>query len=249
LKRALRYLALGAGAYLLFLLLALPARHAAGLLERQVSGLSLRQLDGSVFSGQAGRAVLGGQELGTIRWSFRPAALLLLRIEYRVHVDGPLYDGSGNLALAFGADLQARDIRGELQAAVLARYLFPDTVEAAGKVDVMLQSLEVAGGFPSVLSGSLQWTDAAMREPVTLVLGTVDMVLAGVDDGIAGKITNSGGDVAVSGGLSLLRDGVYELQLEVKPGPQTDPVVVDALGAIGEARSGGVYLVTDKGRW
>jgi hypothetical protein len=249
LRQLWRFLALGAGVYLLVLVTTFPAARAVNFLEQQVTGLMLTSVSGTVFSGQAGRVVHNGQDLGPVSWSFRPAALLLGRIEYRVTLDGPLFQGSGYLGTALGADIIAHDLVGELQADPLVNRHLPVPVETTGTVTLALDSMKVRDGFATELSGIIHWTEAAILEPVALSFGKVEVNLGSSGDTITARISSPGADAAVSGDLALLAAGEYRLQLVLKPGAETDPGFADMLASYGKPQPDGAFLITDSGKW
>lgn len=244
-----RFLALGAGVYLLILLTTFPAACTVNLLEQQVSGLALQSVSGTVFSGKAGRVVQDGQDLGPVSWSFRPAALLLGRIEYRVTLDGPPFRGAGYLGTALGADIIAHDLVGELQPDPLVNRYLPVPVETTGSVTLALDRMKVRDGFPSDIAGIVHWTEAVMLEPVALSFGKVEVNLASSGDTITAEISSAGADAAVSGELALLAAGEYRLQLVLKPGAETDPGFADMLESYGKPQADGAFLITDSGNW
>jgi len=244
-----RFLALGAGVYLLILLTTFPAARAVNLLEQKVSGLTLQSVSGTAFSGKAGRVIHNGQDLGPVSWSFRPAALLLGRIEYRVTLDGPLFQGSGYLGTALGADMIAHDLVGELQADPLVNRYLPVPVETAGTVTLALDTMKVRDGFAAELSGIVRWTEAAILDPVALSFGKIEVNLGSSGDTITAEISSAGADTAVSGDLALLAAGEYRLQLALKPGAETDPGFADMLESYGKPQADGAFLITDSGKW
>ena len=247
--RIWRFLALGAGVYLLILLTTFPASRAVSHLEQQVPGLSLQSVTGTVLSGRAGAAVLDSRVIGALGWSFRPAALLLGRLEFHVTINGPLFQGSGALATGIGADFSVHDLVGELQPDALVNEYLPVPVVTAGVVTLALESMQVRDGFPEQLAGTVSWTEAAIIEPATLSLGKLEIVMASTGDTIAAEISNDGGDVDVSGDVSILAAGQYRVQLRLKPGPGADPGLAGLLESFGKPQAGGVYLVTESGTW
>jgi general secretion pathway protein N len=244
-----RFLALGAGVYLLILLTTFPAAPAVNLLEQQVTGLALQSVSGTVFSGKAGRVVHDGHDLGPVSWSFRPVALLLGRIEYQVMLDGPLFQGRGYLGTALGADIIAHDLVGELQPDALVNRYLPVPVETSGTVTLTLDSMKVRDGFPSELTGIVRWTEAAILEPVALAFGKVEVNLVSTGDAIVAEISSAGADAAVSGDLTLLAADEYRMQLVLKPGAETDPGFTDMLESYGKPQADGAFLITDSGKW
>lgn len=247
--RLWRFLALGTGVYLLILLLMFPAQRAVNLLEQQVSGLTLQSVSGTVFSGQAGKVTLQDQDLGPVSWSFRPAALLLARIEYHLTTGGPLFHGSGFLGTGPGADLMVRELTGELQPDALVNRYLPVPVETSGSVTLTLDTLQVRDGFPAELSGTVHWTEAAVVAPAALAFGKVEITMESSGDTINVGISNAGGDIAVSGELTILAAGEYRMQLLLKPGPEADPGITGMLESYGKPQAGGAWLITDSGKW
>jgi general secretion pathway protein N len=249
LTRFWRFLVLGTGAYLLIVVATFPARQAVNFLEKQIPGLSLQAVDGTIFSGQAGQLALSGQVLGQLGWSFRPLALPLGRIEYHVTLDGPVFTGSGNLGTGPGADLVAHDVTGEIKPDLLQERYVPVPVKTAGPVMLTLDTLRIEDGFPDELAAVLHWQDAILMEPVELALGQVEVSLGSTGDSIAGEISNTAGETDVSGDFSILAAGKYRFQLLLKPGPGVAPGFVDMLGSYGKPQAGGAYLITDSGEW
>jgi len=242
-------LALGAGAYLLILLTTFPAARAVNFLQQQVTGLSLQSVNGTVFSGRAGSVVFDGRDFGAVHWSFRPAALLLGRLEYHVTFNGPLFQGSGDLGSGLGADFMVHELVGELQPDSLVNRYLPVPVATAGVVTLTLASMQLHDGFPAELSGTVLWTQAAIVKPAALSLGKLEITMGGTGDTISAEISNDGGHIAVSGDLSIRAAGQYTLQLLLKPGPETDPDFVGMLKSYARPQAGGAYLITESGTW
>ena len=82
----------GVAAYLLILLITLPADRVARLLEQNITGLDLQSVSGTLFSGKADRVVIHGLGMGPVTWSLRPLSLLLARLEYRLDLKDPFGD-------------------------------------------------------------------------------------------------------------------------------------------------------------
>ena len=89
-------LALAAGAaYLLFLLITVPAERVVTLLVQHTPELNLQSVRGTVLSGGAQRMVLYGLAVGPLDWSLRPWLLLTGRLEYRVELRDAVFHGAG----------------------------------------------------------------------------------------------------------------------------------------------------------
>lgn len=246
--RSWRYLAAGVGAYLLILLVTIPANRASQLLEEKFAGLSLQGVTGTIFSGQAARVVIQDLGLGPVSWSLRPWALFLGRLEYRIKVRDATLQGDGAVGLGLGGDLFVHDLTAELQPDPLVNHFAPVAVKTTGQVSLLIDSLELSDGFPRELAGLVSWSDASILEPVDLSLGQVEMVLSRVEEGIVGNLSNTSGATAVSGDLSLAPAGQYRINLLLTPGAATSPDIMELLTSFGEPKPGGAYLITDSGQ-
>ena len=248
-RRYWRLVALGVGVYLLILLVAFPAGRAARYLEQQVTGLSLQAVSGTVYSGQAGKLVIQGVPAGAVRWTMRPAALLLGRLEYHVTLDGESLRGSGNFGSGLGVALVVQDVTAEISPEFLLERFSPIPIQSTGMVTLTLDTLRVKEGFPDELYGQMSWKNAALQDPVKLSLGQVDIVLGSTGDSVTGNISNTPGEIRVSGDISLQAAGQYNLRLSLTPDTAAPTELLQMLDAYGQRQSGGSYLITESGRW
>jgi general secretion pathway protein N len=247
LKRYWRPALAGFAAYLLFLLMTVPADRAARLLLPDAAGVELQAVSGTLLSGQAQRAVIHGLGFGPLGWSFRPLALLTGRLEYRIDLQDPVLRGTGVVGTRLGGKFYLRDLDVALHPDPWINRYSPVPVETSGDMRLLLESLELADGFPGVLAGRLDWSGARIIEPATLALGHVEAILQSEADSLICHISGQG-ETTVSGELSLTRQGDYRLNLLLTPGSAVSVDVIDALKSFGQARPGGAYLITDSGR-
>ncbi len=243
-----RLLPAGLLAYLLFLAVSFPAQRGALLLQQQVDGLVLQTVTGTLFSGRAGRLELQGIDLGPVSWAFRPAALLTGRLEYRLDLTGPLITGSTYAGAGLGGRVYGRELDAVLRPDPLVNHLSPLPVQTAGRVKLRVEEFRVVDGFPRSLNGQLDWTDASILDPIKLELGDVALVLDSVGDALTGQISNQGA-TGLSGEFSLTPAHDYRLDLDLVPGPDTPADIVDMLAGFAEVRPGGVYRISDAGRF
>lgn len=243
-----RLLPAGLLAYLLFLAIGFPAQRGALFLQQQVDGLVLQTVSGTLVSGRAGRLVAQGIDLGPVSWSFRPMALLTGRLEYRLAFTGPPITGAAYAGLGLGGKLYGRALDTVLQPDPLVNHFSPLAVRTAGVVTLRVEHFSLVDGFPRDLSGQLDWTGARILEPLVLELGDVALVLSSQDDVLGGQISNDGA-TRLAGELSLTPAREYRLQLDLVPGPEMAADLVDGLAGFAEARPGGVYRISDAGRF
>jgi general secretion pathway protein N len=234
-------------AYLLILLITLPADRVAKLLEKNIVGLDLQSVTGTLFSGKADRVVIRGLAMGPVTWSLRPLPLLLARLEYRLDLKDPSLLGTGVVGTAPGGRVYFRDLRAELKPDSLVNHFSPLPVQTFGDVRLLIESMDIVDGFPRDLSGHVDWVDARIVEPMDMSLGHVEATLQSDKDSLVCHLTGNG-ETALSGDFSLSREDDYRLELLLTPGAEVSADIVDGLKTFAQARPGGAFLITDSGR-
>jgi general secretion pathway protein N len=237
----------GAAAYLLILLITLPADRVARLLEQNIVGLDLQSVSGTLFSGKAERVVISGLGMGPVTWSLRPLSLLLARLEYRLDLKDPAFRGTGVVGTGPGGYVYLHDLKVELKPDSLVNHFSPLPVQTSGDVRLLIESMDFVDGFPGELSGHVDWVDARIIEPMEMSLGHVEAILQSEEDALVFRLSGTG-KTALSGDFSLTREDDYRLNLLLTPGAEVSADIVDGLKTFAQARPGGAYLITDSGR-
>jgi len=247
LKAYWRLLLAGAAAYLLILLITLPAERVAKLLEQNMVGLDLQSVTGTVFSAKADRVVISGLVMGPVNWSLRPLSLLLARLEYRLELNDPDFRGTGVVGTRPGGHVYLHDLRVELKPDSLVNHFSPLPVQTSGEMRLLIASMDYVDGFPRELSGHVDWVDAHIIEPLVMSLGRVVATLHSEEDTLVCRL-NGVGETTLSGDFSLTREDDYRLNLLLTPGPEVSADIVDGLKSFAQARPDGAYLIIDSGR-
>jgi len=246
-KRAWPLLVIGATAYLLFLIVTFPAARLVPLLQRQVTGLSLHVVAGSVFSGQAAQLVYQGLDYGHLTWHARPAALLRGRVEFHIELTDPANPGHANIAITPQGNVYGRDVELMLSPDRLANQYSPVPVRTSGALLLQIDTFSAAGGFPQDVAGSLSWEDAVVLEPIEIILGDVGMTLHSQENALAGSITK-GGRLEASGDIQLFADGRYHLNLRILPDNEMSEETLAALEMVGQVQPDSSLLFNASGR-
>jgi general secretion pathway protein N len=246
-KRAWPLLAIGAAAYLLILIVTFPAARLVPLLQRQVAGLSLHGVAGTVFSGQAGQLVYQGFDFGHLTWQVRPAGLLLGRVEFHIELTDPANPGHANIAITPWGNVYGRDTALVLSPDRLVNHYSPVQVKTSGSMQLQLDTFRVADGTPQDVAGFLDWEDAVVLDPVEIILGDVGMTLHSQEDVLAGSITK-GGRLEASGDIELYADGRYLLNLRILPDNEMSDETLAALEMVGQVQPDSSLLFNASGR-
>jgi len=247
-SRVWRLVALGVGAYLLILVATFPAARVSGMLLDQNADLSLNRVSGSVFSGQAAQLVYQGLDLGEVHWRFRPLALLLGRIDYRVELLGPANQGELSIGKTLTGRTHVHDIDIELLPGRLVNHYSPTPVETSGTVRLVFETFNPGTDYSGAVNGHLEWQDAVILEPINLVLGQLALDVVTVDGELVGRITN-GGDLGASGELALSAVYAWRVKLLLQPGNDVSPDALDMLEQSAQRQPNGDYRVDMSGQF
>lgn len=241
------------GAYLLFVLIQLPAGHAYYWLDpgRQAP-VALYQIDGSIWSGEARTAVIAGTAVGPLSWSLRPWALVLGRVELHLTVDHN--DGGRLEAIAgrtLGGEVYLRDATLAMSLNELASLAGQQDMGLTGRLDADIRSAAVKGELITRAEGRAEITDAGIGPPIDVRLGafTIDIETSG--DVIRAKIADAGGPLQTEGVLLLNPDGSYRLNAGFTPRDPGSPdgeKLMDALRMVGRPAGRGKVTVTRQGK-
>ncbi len=214
------WLALGAGAYLAFLVATLPAGIAASWLAPDQ--VSVSSPTGTAWNGQAAAASVPGLTVTDVRWRLKPLGLLLLRasgdIEFRL-ADG---FGSTEFSAGPGGNVDLTDVRFASGIPTLAGVL--PVYDTRGQVSATLDRLEIADGWVNNAVGEVRVADLEVEPivptgtPGRIALGNYEAVLSSADGGIiVADLNDAGGPLEVQGELRLQPDRNYEFSGRLRP--------------------------------
>lgn len=248
-KGLVRHALVLVAAYLLFLVVQLPAAQLyAWLKPTGVFPLELYQLSGSAWRGRAGTAILHDVRLAPLTWSLQPLALLRGRIELALAADT---DG-GRFETVVGRRLDgplfARDVHAEFSLAELARVTGYPGVGLAGRLSVDLDRLRIDGKRLTAVTGTLSIADAGLGSPLEVTLGDFTMTLETAGDGIKGTLKDQGGPLQAEGLLMLQPDGRYTLTAVLIARDPQDGALRQALRFIGTPSPAGRISLKRSGR-
>jgi len=214
--RVWRLVALGVGAYLLVLVSTFPAARVSGMLQDQVAELSLNGVSGSAFSGQAAQVVYQGLDLGPLHWQFRPLALLLGRLEYRIELTHPDNHGQLHAGKTLTGRTVIHDLDIELLPDRLINHYSPTRVDTSGTLRLVFETFNPGDDYSGEVNGRLVWQDAVILDPMNLVLGQLELEVVTDDGELVGRFVD-GGDLGASGEMAMSATYAYRINLLLRP--------------------------------
>ncbi|EHQ51888.1 type II secretion system protein N [Ectothiorhodospira sp. PHS-1] len=247
------YLVLGGIAYLIFLLVTLPASFAWQLARDRglvPDGVEPAGMSGTLWQGQARQVRLDELMLSDLQWRVRPLAGL--RGELRVDVT--LRPAGGTAAARLGlhpSGLRLRDLRADLPAAALAEAYLTLPVIVQGRVlaDIPSLRLDRQGRFSQV-EGVVGWLNAASGLPEPLPLGDLRATLTATEAGhLEAVIRDQGGPLFAEGTAGLAPGGAYQLRLRLGTREGARRELSQALGFMGRPDAEGRVPLNLSGRF
>lgn len=201
---------LGLAAFLLALLIVLPARWVAAALPESVQ---CARWSGSVWRGQCNELALRDGEtvvmrLSLLQWRLKPAALLRLRLHAGFHSVWPQGETSGEVMLASSGAIQVRGMDGRSE---LDRRFFGALPEGwHGHVDIRDFDLDWHDGIIGRLGGELNVTN--LVDARGTALGSYRLAFTASDTPpFTGQLTDTGGPMEVAAELQLTADQSWML--------------------------------------
>ncbi len=228
----LAWVALGVGAYLVFLAAAFPAATAYRYFEpavmhlagRDPAELRLTGVEGTLWAGRAALGSAGGFALHDIRWDLSVPKLLTGRLAGRVQAGLP----DGFVSADVSASPHRVDLRGVRASTSLPSLdaLLP-LKGMRGLVSLTLDRARLEDGRPTAVVGQARVAELAVPPlmpgagTAPIALGNYEMVFKDTDGkGISAAFQDKGGPLEVSGTLTL--DSQYKYTLAGYAAPRAD---------------------------
>jgi general secretion pathway protein N len=201
-RRAAGLAALGAAAYVAFLLAMLPARVVTSRISLP-PGLALESVEGTVWSGgahlSAGTSPLAALDL---RWRWRPLALLSGHMAYDVSANGNALEARGTVARGLSTS-SVDDLTLDADAPSIAAWIpLALAWQPAGRVHARIEHLAFDG---QELQGhaEAQWSDAALALAAVRPMGSYSLKLDAAGGPARVTVATVRGPLRVSGDGTL----------------------------------------------
>lgn len=236
--------------FMVFLVATLPARVAYALVKQKFAPevpLVLSNIQGTVWSGRAGPALLGTQRLDSLAWDVSAAALLIGRVQAEVEFRNGDSFGSANIARGFTGRIYARDIeaRIDLQRMKLFAQLLPLGMQGALLLHVSEFDLDRRSITHAV--GTLAWDGAVITVPSRVEFGNLRIVLGAEGEDVKATLSDGGGPLQADGILLISRDGGYKFTGNFAVRDTSQPMLAQGLQFLGRPGPDGKVSVSNTG--
>lgn len=231
----IRYLILlGIIAFLGFAIANIPAQTAYGYLVQhyqnnaQPQPVYLSGVQGTIWSGQAKTAVTPQLQLRDVEWVFRPSSLFSLALGF--HITGQSNSGTIKTDVDFN--------NGQATFSELRTLLPLDDINAPellfvkgmlnGELNLNLDKLALTQQRPSHITGRTALVNLRTAEGDELGNAQIDWV-TNDDQSILGQVSDDNGAIKLSGQILLQPDNRYNININLRPTPQTPNTIANML--------------------
>jgi general secretion pathway protein N len=247
------YLLLGVAAYLLFVLLSVPASVLNRYLLQNAetaADLRLQQVRGTVWRGEAQQAMLGRTSLGRLTWNLNSLGLLVGNLDMDVHLKDDTAQGGGNVALGLGGKLTLQDIEARLAAEKLNGLFHGLPVSIGGNLHGIFNELEFKKNEVLRARGRVVWQQAALVSPQNVELGDILIVAEPFSKNTRLTITDQSetGQLKIKLKLDVQYNGKYRWEGTLTPRNNDQQKLAEFLRFLGRPDSTGNYWISRSGQ-
>lgn len=246
--RKRHYIVTGIVAYLVFLVMTIPAAPVIGMFNDKLP-VALNHVSGTLWHGKAG-SINSRQNvnLENVEWSFIPWRLLLARLAFDVNAefdDSPL---SARVSAGIGGAVAVDNLDMKLPAAKTTALISLPLGELSGDIHLRINTATFNQGDVPRVDGTVNWNQAAVTIAETAELGNVSVVVQESDESpLTASISNKGGHLALSGDLTTTVEGDYSLKLNMKPNATASDNLESSLAMIARKQRDGEYVLNNSG--
>ncbi|MCG7918471.1 MAG: type II secretion system protein N, partial [Candidatus Thiodiazotropha taylori] len=167
------YLLIGLGAYLLILVISLPAEHVLGWTAGNSKNIPFTYgtIKGSLWRGKMEALTVNGVPLDKLKWRFSPSELLFGRLGFDIQVNHAGQELEADVAKGFGKEIHIEDISGVIQAAIIPQLIDMSQIGVDGNVNLNLQQITLSDNQIIYAEGVVQWLSSALKSPFALKVG------------------------------------------------------------------------------
>jgi len=235
-------------AYLLFLLITIPAQSVSGMINDN-SPANMQGVSGTIWHGKAYLVSVGDTvQLNNTEWSLSPWKLLIGQVAVDITTQ---YSGSEiqtELGLSFLGRYFVNDLTAEVTANNFALLANIPLAQLSGLISLNIEHAQWKPGELPAASGEIKWKDAAVTVTDTASLGNITITLGESEQQLLiADIKNQGGDVKIEGKAELIPEADYSLDITLTPNLSANNNIKQSLGMLAKRQANGEYLFKKSG--
>ena len=173
---------------------------------------------------------------------------MLGRLEYRVELTSPANHGSLHIGKSLTGRTRVHELDLELRPDRLMNHYLPIDLETSGTLWLEFDAFNPDSDFSGEVEGRVELRDAAILDPINLVLGKVELDVVLEDGELVGRITE-GGELGASGDLALSADYDYRINLLFTPGNDVSADTLQMLDLSAQRQPNGDYRIDMSGQF
>jgi general secretion pathway protein N len=235
-------------AYLLFLLVTIPAQSVSGMINDN-SPANMQGVSGTIWHGKAYLVSVGDTvQLNNTEWSFSPWKLLIGHIAVDVTTQYAGSEIQTELGLSFLGRYFVNDLTAEVTANNIAQLANIPLAQLSGLISLDIEHAQWKPGELPAAAGEIQWKDATVTVTDTASLGDIAITLGESEQQLLiADIKNQGGDIKIEGKVELVPEADYSLDITLTPNASANNNIKQSLGMLAKRQASGEYLLKKSG--
>lgn len=249
-KRILTYGGVILSFYLLFLVATIPAAQVYKLVREKIPQVTLYDVSGTIWSGQADAAVINGKPYREFEWTLQLWRIIFGRLEADVTFDNNDSWADGKVGVGLGGDIVVTDLSGQLPAQDVKAFVPKLPAQLDGVFRLALDKVVYSpeDQMVSYAEGHVDWQDAAVTVVQKADIGDFQLDLTTTDGGINGVFSDvNDGPLIVQGSATLSLDKQYQLDTKLKVRDTSRRDLVQSLGFLGKKDAQGNVVINQSG--
>ncbi len=238
-----KYIFLGFIAFLLTILLTIPASIASKLLPRHIEANSF---NGNIWEGSATSFTIDQVNLGSLKWKIKPGCFLALKL--CADIEQSNHEMSSDFSLQLRKKTVLENLRASGSAHVLNSLLDRHGITLAGDFQIDLEKLSIDNNRIQTIDGDVQFTSLSVNGVLRVLLGDLKSVFEPQDAHTLVRISNQQGHIDLLGNAQLFHDMSYELDMNIKQNNQSSEAVVNGMQFIGDQQADGSRRILHNGK-
>lgn len=225
-------------------LLMFPARVAYNLFAP--STVQLGGLDGSIWSGAAAEASVGGLYLRDLAWRLRPFGLLSGKLAASVEATPSSGFLEADVALGIGGDVTLTNVNGSLPLQAFATIARMPGL--SGSASVQFEIFRIRDGLPIVADGTLAVADLVAPMVDASPIGGYRAEFFTEEDAVVASVEDVNGVFDLAGSLTVSADRTYQFIGKIAATDTTSEKLQRQLRFLGTANDRGQHDIRFEGQ-